>query len=173
MSSWLYRPKCTNRLQRIFRDIEFKKKRTFPEPSIIALQDALAPKIGGYQSELKREIEVMMNCVNNDYANKEKELENIDESEIENFVDGYEYRLKQVTEMMGFLMNVLETACNNEKEMLEKLEKDEKLIDIVNGLNEHEKEEIKLKEREEMMIQNYKKQKAMDELTTPIGEEEE
>ena len=171
MSSWLYRPKCTNRLQRIFRDMEFKKKRTFPEPSIMAIQDALQPKIGGYQSELKREIEVMMNCVNSDYANKEKELDNMDESEIENFVDGYEYRMKQLTEMMGFLMGVLETACNNEKEMLEKLEKDEKLIDLVNGLNEHEKEEIKLKEREEMMIQKFKNQREISEIT-PIGDEE-
>ena len=158
MSSWMYRPNCISRLRRVIQGIEFKKKRTFPQPSIMDIQEQLKPKIGELQTGLQKEIEAMMKCVNEDYSIKEQELEKIDDNEVNNFVDRYEYRTKQMLEMMEFLIGALETACNNEKEMLESLENDSTLADIVKYITECEEEEIKLKEKEEMMKSKHKEE---------------
>lgn len=162
MSSWMYRPNCIFRLKKIIQGIELKKKKTFPQPTIMEIQEQLKPTINELKTELKKEIEVMMKCINEDYSNKEKELEKMNDNEINNFVDGYEYRIKQLFEMMGFLIGVFEKACNNEKEMLEELENDSKLADIVKYIKECEEEEIQLKEKEEMLRSKYKEEKSKE-----------
>ena len=162
MSSWMYRPNCIFRLKRIVQGIELKKKKTFPQPTLMEIQEKLKPTMFELKTELKREIEVMMKCINEDYSNKEKELEKMNDNEINNFVDGYEYRIKQLFEMMGFLISVFEKACNNEKEMLEQLENDSKLADIVKYIKECEEEEIQLKEKEEMLKSKYKEEKSKE-----------
>jgi hypothetical protein len=149
-------------LKKIIQGIELKKKKTFPQPTIMEIQEQLKPTINELKTELKKEIEVMMKCINEDYSNKEKELEKMNDNEINNFVDGYEYRIKQLFEMMGFLIGVFEKACNNEKEMLEELENDSKLADIVKYIKECEEEEIQLKEKEEMLRSKYKEEKSKE-----------
>ena len=162
MSSWMYRPNCIFQLKKIIQGIELKKKRTFPQPTIMEIQEKLKPTMNELKTELKREIEVMMKCINEDYSNKEKELEKMNDNEINNFVDGYEYRIKQLFEMMRFLIGVFEKACNNEKEMLEELENDSKLADIVKYIKECEEEEIQSKEKEEMLRSKYKEEKGTE-----------
>jgi uncharacterized protein YlxP (DUF503 family) len=149
-------------LKKIIQGIELKKKKTFPQPTIMEIQEQLKPTINELKTELKKEIEVMIKCINEDYSNKEKELEKMNDNEINNFVDGYEYRIKQLFEMMGFLIGVFEKACNNEKEMLEELENDSKLADIVKYIKECEEEEIQLKEKEEMLRSKYKEEKSKE-----------
>ena len=151
----MYRPDCIFRLRRVLQGIEFKKMRTFPQPTIMDIQEQLKPTIVELQTALTREIEIMMKCINEDYSIKEQELQKIDDNEINNFVDGYEYRTKQLLEMIGFLIGAFQKACNNEKEMLEQLENDSKLADIVKYIKECEEEDIELKEKEEMMKSKF------------------